>query len=116
MVGFMNQQAFERTMETGFVHFWSRSRNQLWMKGETSGHTQEIVSMSVNCEDNSLLIQVLQKGAVCHTGHRTCYFRQILPDGTLIETSDPVFDPAAVYARPTPTDERLWYGAYQFLR
>lgn len=116
MVGFMNQLAFERTMETGFVHFWSRSRDRLWKKGETSGHTQEVVSIALNCEENSLLIQVIQNGAVCHTGHRTCYYRQILPDGTLFETSDAVFDPGSVYEHAAPQIERLWYGAYAYLR
>lgn len=116
MVGFMNQLAFERTLETGFVHFWSRSRNRLWKKGETSGHTQEVISIGVNCEDNSLLIQVIQRGAVCHTGHRTCYYRQVLPDGTLFETSDRIFDPATVYQEPESTIECVWYGAYEFLR
>jgi phosphoribosyl-AMP cyclohydrolase len=116
MVAFMNQTAYERTLETGYVHFWSRSRNQLWMKGETSGHTQEVVSITINCEDNSLLIQVIQKGAVCHTGHRTCFFRQILPGGELFETSDPVFDPREVYASSDRSPEAVWYGAYEFLR
>ncbi len=116
MVAFMNRLAFERTLETGFVHFWSRSRNQLWKKGETSGHTQEVVSIAINCEDNSLLIQVLQRGAVCHTGHRTCFFRQVLPDGSLFETSDRVFDPRDVYGENAPSSEELWYGAYEYLR
>lgn len=116
MVGFMNRLALERTIETGFVHFWSRSRNQLWKKGETSGHTQEVISMSVNCEDNSLLVQVLQRGAVCHTGHRTCFYRQILPDGSLFETSDPVFDPKDIYGSPDRSLESIWYGAYEYLR
>ncbi|MCC6674746.1 MAG: phosphoribosyl-AMP cyclohydrolase [Thermomicrobiales bacterium] len=116
MVGFMNRLAYERTQETGFVHFWSRSRNQLWKKGETSGHTQEVVSVAINCEDNSLLIQVIQHGAVCHTGHRTCYYRQVLPDGSLVETSDPVFDPNEVYAAYETSMEALWYGAYEYLR
>ena len=132
MVAFMNRLAFEKTQETGFVHFWSRSRNQLWKKGETSGHTQEVVSMAVNCEDNSLLIQVLQKGAVCHTGHMSCYYRQVLPDGSLVETSDPVFDPAEVYQPLHPAEIArrkrkkrqqkdgtwfigAWYGAYEYL-
>ena len=132
MVGFMNRLAFEKTQETGFVHFWSRSRNALWKKGESSGHTQEVVSMAVNCEDNSLLIQAIQKGAVCHTGHITCYYRQILPDGSLFETSDPVFDPAEVYKPVHPAEisrrnrmERqrrdgtwfigAWFGAYEYL-
>lgn len=116
MVGFMNQDAYELTQETGYVHFWSRSRNQLWKKGETSGHTQEVISIAVNCEDNSLLIQVNQNGAVCHTGHRTCYYRQVLPDGSVLETSDPVFDPADVYATLDTTTEQIWYGAYEWLR
>jgi phosphoribosyl-AMP cyclohydrolase len=133
MVGFMNQLAFEKTRETGYVHFWSRSRNQLWKKGETSGHTQEVVSMAVNCEDNSLLVQVLQTGAVCHTGHTTCFYRQVLPNGELFETSDPVFDPAEVYRQPLHPAEiarskrkkrrqnegtwfiGAWYGAYEYL-
>lgn len=115
MVGFMNQRAFELTVETGFVHFWSRSRDQLWKKGETSGHTQEVVSIAINCECNSLLVQVVQTGAVCHTGHTSCYFRQVLPDGTLFETSDPVFDPSAVYDRSS-TEIENWFGAYSYLR
>jgi phosphoribosyl-AMP cyclohydrolase len=123
MVGFMNQLAYEMTLETGYVHFWSRSRNQLWKKGETSGHTQEVVSMSINCEENSLLVLVVQTGAVCHTGHSTCFYRQILPDGSLFETSDPVFDPDAVYeskqrAEPAHDGARsigVWYGAYEYL-
>ena len=131
MIGFMNRLAFEKTMETGFVHFWSRSRNQLWKKGETSGHTQEVISMAVNCEDNSLLIEVIQHGAVCHTGHMTCFYRQVLPDGSLFETSDPVFDPAEVYqvqhsteaalansSRPQQDDTGFiasWFGAYEYL-
>lgn len=116
MVGFMNQLALERTMETGLVHFWSRSRNKLWKKGETSGHTQEVISIAVNCEDNSLLLQVLQRGAVCHTGHRTCFYRQVLPDGTLAETSDPVFDPNDVYGSGDASLESIWFGAYEYLR
>lgn len=131
MIGFMNRLAFEKTMDTGFVHFWSRSRNQLWKKGETSGHTQEVVSMAVNCEDNSLLIEVIQHGAVCHTGHMTCFYRQVLPDGSLFETSDPVFDPARVYQGQDSDEAALansirqqqddtsfitsWFGAYEYL-
>lgn len=119
MVGFMNQLAYELTQETGFVHFWSRSRNALWKKGETSGHTQEVISIALNCEANSLLIQVLQQGAVCHTGHTTCYYRQILPDGSLLETSDPVFDPNDIYESVHSADASqivsVWFGAYEYL-
>jgi phosphoribosyl-AMP cyclohydrolase len=119
MVGFMNDQALQKTRETGFTHFWSRSRNALWKKGETSGHVQEVVSISVNCELNALLVKVRQAGAVCHEGYATCFFREIGDDGSLRLTHDRVFDPPDVYGEPSsPLSERtrLWYGAYEFLR
>lgn len=118
MVGFMNEPAINATRETGFVHFWSRSRQKLWQKGETSGHVQELVSLSVNCEQNSLLIEVNQKGAVCHDGYPTCYYRQLLPDNTLSITRDRWFDPADVYGQSSgqETLTKRWWGAYEFLR
>ncbi len=83
MMAFMNQAAFDRTRETGYTHFYSRSRNALWRKGEQSGHTQEVRAIYVNCEENSLLIRVTQHGgAACHTGYRSCYYRRLLPDGS----------------------------------
>ncbi|HVB25299.1 MAG TPA: phosphoribosyl-AMP cyclohydrolase [Ktedonobacteraceae bacterium] len=98
MVAFMNEEAFQRTRETGYTHFFSRSRQAIWRKGEQSGNEQEVRAMFVNCEENSLLIRVVQHGdAACHTGHRSCYYRRLLPDGTYETIAERVFDPAVVY-------------------
>lgn len=97
MVGFMNEEALTATRTTGRVHFWSRSRDKLWRKGETSGHEQIVESIVVNCELNSLLIRVHQIGAVCHDGYDTCYYRELQPDNQLAVTRHRAFDPATVY-------------------
>ena len=77
MVGFMNQTALDRTLETGFATFFSRTRNALWMKGETSGNKLKVDRILVDCDDDTLLLMVtrLGDGNVCHTGERTCFFR-----------------------------------------
>jgi len=99
MLGYMNREALRRTMESRRVCFWSRSRRTFWIKGETSGHTQEVKAMYFNCEENALLIQVEQKIAACHQGYRSCFFRQIAPDGSGFEVvGERVFDPDRVYA------------------
>lgn len=79
MVGFMNADALARTRETGFVTFFSRSRNALWTKGETSGNRLQVVSMLVDCDDDTILVRAtrLGDGNVCHTGARTCFFRTL---------------------------------------
>jgi phosphoribosyl-ATP pyrophosphohydrolase/phosphoribosyl-AMP cyclohydrolase len=79
MVGFMNETALARTRESGYVTFFSRSRDTLWMKGETSGNRLAVVSMLVDCDDDTLLIQARceGEGKVCHTGHRTCFFAEL---------------------------------------
>ena len=77
MVAWMNEAALTKTLETGNVTYWSRSRNQLWTKGETSGHTQKLISISYDCDGDALLLQVEQIGAACHTGERSCFFREI---------------------------------------
>ena len=79
MVGFMNDVALARTRETGYVTFFSRTRNTLWMKGETSGNRLAVVSMLVDCDEDTLLIQARREGEgnVCHTGARTCFFNQL---------------------------------------
>ncbi|MEZ4500381.1 MAG: phosphoribosyl-AMP cyclohydrolase [Thermomicrobiales bacterium] len=115
MVAFMNEEAYRQTRLTGRTHFWSRSRNKLWRKGETSGHEQIVQKMAINCEDNALLITVEQVGAVCHTGHPTCFYRDILDDETLVATSDPLFDPAVVYGG-AGDPSRLWFEAFQWLK
>lgn len=75
MMAWMNEQALELTLSTGEVHYWSRSRTELWHKGATSGHTQELVSMAVDCDQDTLLLKVRQHGAACHTGRRSCFYR-----------------------------------------
>jgi phosphoribosyl-AMP cyclohydrolase len=77
MMAWMNQEALEKTLESGHVTYWSRSRNQLWTKGESSGHTQKLISVSYDCDGDALLLQVEQAGAACHTGERSCFFRGI---------------------------------------
>ena len=79
MVGFMNQEAWDRTRETGFATFFSRTRNKLWMKGETSGNTLSVKEMLVDCDDDTVLLRVTRNGDgnVCHTGERTCFYRAI---------------------------------------
>ena len=84
MVGFMNQEAWDRTRETGFATFFSRTRNKLWMKGETSGNTLSVKEMRVDCDDDTVLLRVTRNGDgnVCHTGERTCFYRAIADDNT----------------------------------
>ena len=77
MVAFMNKHALEKTIETGDAWFWSRSRNELWHKGATSGNYLRVTSISVNCEENSLLLRVRPEGPACHTGNRSCYYRDL---------------------------------------
>ncbi len=77
MVAWMDREALERTVESGDVHYHSRSRGKLWRKGETSGNTQHLVSLSVDCDGDALLLRVDQKGPACHTGERSCFFRTL---------------------------------------
>lgn len=77
MIAWMNEAALTKTLETRSVTYWSRSRNQLWTKGETSGHVQKLISLSYDCDGDALLLQVEQVGAACHTGERSCFFREI---------------------------------------
>ena len=97
MVGFMNDEAFRKTTETGNVTFYSRSRNKLWMKGESSGHLLVVKEISTDCDDDSLLIQVDSLGpGVCHNGYESCFYRRL--DGNdWVETEKPTYDPKAIY-------------------
>lgn len=123
MLAFMNREALEATRATGEAHYWSRSRNALWHKGATSGHVQHVEELRVNCELNSLLLRVRQRGAACHTGYPTCYYRRLEADGSLTPVAERVFDPADVYGEataPSPADDvvaaaRLLFGAYAYL-
>lgn len=83
MLAHMNAEAVERTLETGFAHFYSRSRGRLWMKGETSGHTLRIIEIRVDCDQDALELRVEAAGPACHTMAPSCFYRRITPDGTL---------------------------------
>ncbi|MDA3731444.1 bifunctional phosphoribosyl-AMP cyclohydrolase/phosphoribosyl-ATP diphosphatase HisIE [Niameybacter massiliensis] len=88
MLAYMNREALEKTLETGKVHYYSRSRKSLWLKGETSGHFQYLKSMSVDCDGDTLLIQIDQEGGIsCHTGHATCFFTTLDRIGNVQVTS-----------------------------
>lgn len=98
MVGYMNREAVRKTLESGRVCFWSRSRQEYWIKGETSGHTQTVRTVAFDCDADALLIKVEQKGGACHAGYRSCFFREVSPDGNATRiVGEKVFDPDAVY-------------------
>jgi phosphoribosyl-AMP cyclohydrolase len=101
MVAQMNAEALRLTIETGEVHFYSRSRGKLWKKGETSGEVQKLIKLATDCDQDVLLVFVEQtgRGAACHTGRKSCFYR-VLKDGALRDTGEPrLFDPKTVYAQ-----------------
>jgi phosphoribosyl-AMP cyclohydrolase len=105
MVGFMNEEAFRNTVESGSVTFFSRSRNKLWVKGETSGHRLQVKSISTDCDRDAVLVAVEPLGpGVCHEGYASCFFRT-LTGGRWTVTEQRAFDPEAVYASASPTAE-----------
>lgn len=77
MLAYMNKTSLKKTLETGYTWFWSRSRRELWNKGATSGHLQKVVEMYGDCDDDTLLVKVVQTGAACHTGNHSCFFKEI---------------------------------------
>ncbi|NOD63286.1 MULTISPECIES: phosphoribosyl-AMP cyclohydrolase [unclassified Ruegeria] len=89
MMAWMNAQAVEKTLETGRVTYWSRSRQSFWIKGETSGHVQELVDFRIDCDRDCLLVLVRQTGAACHTNRRTCFYTAVR-DGTETELMAPM--------------------------
>ena len=97
MLGFMNEEAFRKTVETGFATFYSRSRNKLWLKGETSGHRLIVKEISTDCDQDALLVKVEALGpGVCHNGYQSCFYRT-LRNGQWMESEPPVYDPKQVY-------------------
>jgi phosphoribosyl-AMP cyclohydrolase len=93
----MNQEAWEQTLASGIAHYWSRSRQKLWQKGSTSGHTQQVRAIYVDCDLDTVLLKVHQVGgAACHEGYSSCFYRQV-EDGKLKVISQQVFDPKDVY-------------------
>jgi phosphoribosyl-AMP cyclohydrolase len=100
MLAYMNRTAWEKTLETGQVHYWSRSRNELWHKGGTSGHVQLVKEIWIDCDDDTILIKIEQTGGgACHTGYRSCFHRRLEADGTEIVQGEKGFDPREVYAK-----------------
>lgn len=97
MVGFMNEDAFRRTVETGFATFYSRSRKKLWMKGESSGHRLVVKEISTDCDQDAVLVRVEALGpGVCHNGYQSCFYRR-LDNSRWVESEPRVYDPAGVY-------------------
>jgi len=97
MVGFMNDEAFRKTVESGFATFYSRSRNKLWMKGESSGHRLAVKEITTDCDQDSVLVRVEALGpGVCHNGYHSCFYRR-LDNGQWVESEARTYDPAAVY-------------------
>ena len=100
MVAHMNAEALRLTIETGEVHYYSRSRGKLWKKGETSGEVQKLIKLATDCDQDAVLLIVEQtgRGAACHTGRKSCFYR-VLKDGNLRDTGEPkLFDPKQVYS------------------
>jgi len=96
MTAFMNRESLELTLETGVMHYYSTNRRRLWRKGESSGNTQEVVEVYVDCDGDALLFKVKQKGGACHMGYRSCFYRR-LDEDELKTTQERVFNPAEVY-------------------
>ncbi len=97
MLAYINRQSWHKTLETGKAHFWSRSRNTLWLKGESSGNIQLVRDIFVDCDQDTVVFKVEQLGgAACHKGYRSCFFRRVTDD-ELEVLGEPVFDPAKVY-------------------
>ncbi len=97
MVAYMNEQAFLLTLETGKVHYWSRTRSKLWKKGESSGNMQELVEMRVDCDLDAVVVRVHQQGPACHEGYKSCFFRTVDANGKLQVNDEQLMTPAEMY-------------------
>lgn len=96
MLAFMNKEALELSLQSGYAHYFSRTKNRLWKKGEQSGHTQEIIECYLDCDKDTLLLKVKQKGVACHTGNQTCFFNQITLD-SIVQKSSKTIDTSNLY-------------------
>ena len=97
MMAWMNEASLISTIETGKTHFWSRSRQKYWMKGESSGHTQQVKSIAFDCDGDTLLIQAEQLGAACHEGYKSCFFRTVNQVGDFEITEERLVNPDEIY-------------------
>jgi len=99
MMAWMNAESLEKTLATGLMHYWSRSRGKLWLKGESSGHTQKVVRWFADCDRDCLLFEVEQESGACHTGYRSCFFQEFDRQGNALGIGEaPLFDPGNVYS------------------
>ena len=97
MMAYMNRESWEATLQTGKATYWSRSRQKLWLKGESSGHFQIIKAVFIDCDDDTILLQVEQLGgAACHTGHKSCFYRK-LSGKDFVVVGEKIFNPEEVY-------------------
>ena len=101
MLAYMNEQAYQETVQTGRAVYWSRSRNRLWRKGEESGHVQVVESIAIDCDADTILLGVQQQGAACHEGYRSCFFQQVTDEGIQVQATRLV-DPNEVYPPKAP--------------
>jgi phosphoribosyl-AMP cyclohydrolase len=100
MMAWMNRASLEKTIESGKTHFWSRSRQKFWMKGETSGHTQTVKDIAFDCDADVLLIQVDQIGAACHEGYQSCFYRSLEGKGERFKVTEPRLEtPEQIYGK-----------------
>ena len=100
MLAYMNQESWKKTLATGKVHYWSRSRNEIWFKGGTSGHVQEVKEIFIDCDGDTILLKVRQEGGgACHTGYRSCFFQKITGKGTIEIIGEKSFNPREVYTK-----------------
>ncbi len=99
MMAWMNADSLRDTVKTGKTHFWSRSRQKYWMKGESSGHTQKVKGIYTDCDKDTLVIEVEQHGAACHEGYYSCFYRKLDDTGNWQVTDEKLFDPDEVYKK-----------------
>ncbi|MBL9136800.1 MAG: phosphoribosyl-AMP cyclohydrolase [Verrucomicrobiales bacterium] len=100
MMAWMNRASLETTLTSGHTHFWSRSRQKYWMKGESSGHVQKVKDVAVDCDGDTLLIQVEQIGTACHEGYKSCFFRSVVAPTTELKVTEPqLVSPEKVYGK-----------------
>ncbi len=117
MLAYMNEEAFNLTLSTGYAHYFSRSKQRIWKKGESSGHTQEVKDVLLDCDADTVVLKIKQNGVACHTGRRSCFFTSVLQDKVIL---DKEVDTDAIYGvvdtlyhtilerKNTPTEQKSW--------
>jgi len=106
MLAYMNREALEKTLESRETWFWSRSRQKFWHKGETSGNTQKVKEIYYDCDRDTLLVKVTQRGAACHEGYFSCFHNSIESDGQVVTVGEKYFDPEKVYGNTKVIGEK----------